>query len=222
MKKIFKYQTLSTTIYFLFYILISTSGILSLFALFTTPFTIFEAIFSPNPYVIGQLTFSLLFELPAIMVVIISFLIIHRVKQTQTFFTLTFFIIAISHFLLSRATNIELGDIRLVLAAILYISFLSLTLTIARQKIVIQKDYKYSFLLFIIIMISVIINFRPPQFLDKMYVSFAWSLNSIDYLFSKLNLDFIYFVIIVSNIFSCAVVLTLLSVKSFSKRFKVR
>ncbi len=212
MKKVSKNSLFSELIFFLFYILVSTSGIISIFYLLGALTILIQTIFVGSPLLIEELSFTMFFGLPALGLVLISLLIIRLVKSTQLFFFLTFFIIFISHFLLSRSTSVELGDVRLVLAAVIYVGFLSFTLTIARQRILIRKNYKESFLLLIATIISVIINSRPPEFLDKAYMSFAWNLNSIDYLFSRLNLDFIYFVIIVVNVISCLAVLILIYV----------
>lgn len=220
MKKLFQNSSFSILIYFLFYIFLSTSGIISVFYLFILASTVIRiqtASFSDSYlFLLEDLRSELLLALPALGVTLGSFILVRKIKNTWMFFGLTFFIIAISHFLLSRSTHIELRDIRLVLAAMLYMSLLGLTLTVAWKRIIMHKNYNLSFFLFIIILVSVAINLYTPEFMLDMYVSFAWSLNSIDFLFEKLNMSFIYFVIVLLNVSSCFV--TLLYVTSFSKK----
>jgi hypothetical protein len=218
--KFFKNGFFPTLIYFLFYILITTSGIIGIFNLLQGVLATAQSVFYPNPYVISEISSSLLFGLPALGLGLISFMIIQTVRNTKVFFCLTFLITAFSHFLLSMATNVSLGDIRLVLVAILYIALLSVTLTIAWQRIIRQKNYKESLFFLPIMIVLILANLIPGDSFSTLYTSFAWKLNTIDYLFSKLNMDYIYFVIILFNISSCLLLLLLFQLKAFVRNQK--
>ena len=186
-----------------FYLLITTSGISSLAMILAVLENFTSSFFYKSPYYWQDLNFSLSLGLPSIFICALSLYIINKVKNPKVFFICTFFITVIGHYFLSRQTSILLGDFRLVLAASVYVAFLSWVLTIAREKIFLKQHKNVSMFLMLIVGMYAFLVLFLESFLFDAYLLFASSLNKIDYLFSKLQLDFSYFVIITLNLLCC-------------------
>lgn len=137
-----------------------------------------------------------------IAMAVLSVIMIFKLKNKILFFIITFISITFGHIALSFITSVELKDWKLIIGAIVYLTTVAYCLLLLRSRIMLitKNGSKFIKVLLGLLLLWILIVAETQTFDFKLYLAFAWYLNKFDYLFSKLNMDYTYFEIVLANL----------------------
>lgn len=197
----------SKIIYFLFYALVSANAILGLYSLFFY-IDVINLIISGRLAEIGtkfngEFSIDSLLRTIPILLLIISYKIITKVKDSKLFFIATFTILIISYFIVSQATSINFADIKTQIAGLVYFIFISGVLTIVWKNVLVNYPKKIPYYLLIPIILEPLIMKVADDLMFNKYLLFANFINQkqFGYLFNSFQLDYLAFVLLSLNFF---------------------
>ncbi|GEM_PF-4625130 len=206
---------ISKIIYFLFYTLINTNAILGLTSIFFF-ISLLDLAISGKFSEVGE-EFSRIgfINIIPIFLLIFSYILITKLKDSTIFFIATLVILFISYFNVSQSTSINFADIKTQLAGLVYFIFLAVVLTILWKDIFFNDLKRVPYFLLIPIIIVPLLAQMADNFMFRQYISFANFINQrqFGYLFNSFQLDYIAFIILSLNLFGCLFALLWISLR---------
>lgn len=207
-------------LFYIFFVVLSFGGLLPLVLFYFSSF--FEYLFSGNLSGMAQ-DFSDrgLFGFSPIILLLVSYLILSKIKDAKVFFVSVFFVAACSFWITFNATGINFSDIRTQILSILYFLLISFTVTLVWKRVYFLNDRNFSYLLLIPVGIMITLGLFVDDFMFHQYILFANYVNqsASGYYFNVLQLDYIGFVITASTLSACVVSIALCFIRdSMTKR----
>lgn len=212
-------EKFSEILFFVFYVVLTFGGLLPLVLFYFSSF--FEYLFSGNFSGMARDFSDRGFGgFSPIVLLVISYIILSKLKDAKAFFLSTVFVAASSFYITFNATGINLSDIITQILSLLYFLLIALTVTLVWKRISSLKDRNFSYFLLIPIGTMITLGLFMDDFMFHEYISFANFVNqsSFGYYFNVLQLDYIGFVILASTFAASVVSIALCFIRVSMKK----